>query len=220
MKAAVVVFPGSNCDRDMAVALEHVLGQKPARVWYADTSLPQGLDLIALPGGFSYGDYLRSGAMAAHAPIMAEVLAYAKRGGRVLAVCNGFQIATEAGLLPGALMRNQGLNFVCRAVDLRVERNDTPFSSAYQPGETIALPIAHHDGNYSADVQTLARLEDEGRIVFRYLDNPNGSQHNIAGIVNETRTVLGMMPHPERAVDPLHRLTFGKRLFESLLGAK
>jgi phosphoribosylformylglycinamidine synthase len=218
MKAAVVVFPGSNCDRDMVVALEGVLGAKVERVWHADTGLPDGLDLLALPGGFSYGDYLRSGAMAAHAPIMAAVHAYAKRGGRVLAVCNGFQIATEAGLLPGALVRNQGLNFVCRDVALRVEQANTAFSSGYEAGAAIALPVAHHDGNYRADANTLARLEGDGRIVFRYLDNPNGSQHDIAGIINENGNVLGMMPHPERAVDPLHRLHFGRLLFKSLLG--
>jgi phosphoribosylformylglycinamidine synthase subunit PurQ / glutaminase len=195
VKSAVIVFPGSNCDRDMAEALRKVTGVAPAMVWHGDAALPPGLDLVALPGGFSYGDYLRSGAMAAQSPIMRSVVEAAGKGLKVLAVCNGFQIATEAGLLPGALMRNAGLKFVCRDVWLRVENAQTAYTSRYQKGQTIRIPVAHHDGNYIADEETLARLEGEGQIVFRYHDNPNGSAHDIAGLINAAGNVLGMMPH-------------------------
>lgn len=217
MKAAVITFPGSNCDRDMAVALEQVGGVAPLRVWHGDSELPDGLDLIALPGGFSYGDYLRSGAMAARSPVMRAVVRAAERGVAVLGVCNGFQVLTEAGLLPGALMRNANQNFVCRTVDLRVENTQSLFTAAYAAGQSIAIPIAHHDGNYFADDVTLDRLEGDGRVAFRYLENPNGSQRSIAGILNAAGNVLGMMPHPERAIDPAHGGTDGVPLFSAAL---
>lgn len=219
MKSAVIVFPGSNCDRDLAVALEQVTGAKPAMVWHRETELPPGLDLIAIPGGFSYGDYLRSGAMAARSPVMGAVREAAGRGVAVLGVCNGFQILTEAGLLPGALMRNAGLHFVCRDVPLKVENSRTAFTSRYEAGEDIVIPVGHHDGNYQADAETLDRLEGEGRIAFRYADECNGSARDIAGIVSEAGNVLGMMPHPERMVEPAHGRTDGRRLFEGLLEA-
>lgn len=220
MKAAVIVFPGSNCDRDVAVSLEKSAGVKPAMVWHRDTDLPAGLDLIAVPGGFSYGDYLRSGAMAAHSPIMQAVKAQAEKGVRVLGICNGFQILTEAGLLPGALMRNRDLKFLCRDVTLRVENADSDFTRRYKAGQEITVPIAHHDGNYFADPQTLDRLEGEGQVAFRYVgENPNGSQRDIAGVFNAGRTVLGLMPHPERLADPQLGGTDGKPLFESLVEA-
>jgi phosphoribosylformylglycinamidine synthase subunit PurQ / glutaminase len=219
VKSAVIVFPGSNCDRDMAVALEAVAGAAPAMVWHRDTELPAGLDLIAVPGGFSYGDYLRSGAMAARSPVMRAVAEAAARGVKVLGVCNGFQILTEAGLLPGALMRNAGIRFVCRDVGLEVGTNDSPFTRRYAAGERIEVPVAHHDGNYQADAETLDRLEGEGRIAFRYAGECNGSARGIAGIVNEAGNVLGMMPHPERMVEPAHGRTDGRRLFEGLLEA-
>jgi phosphoribosylformylglycinamidine synthase len=219
VNSAVIVFPGSNCDRDLAVALEQVTGARPAMVWHRETELPDGLDLIAIPGGFSYGDYLRSGAMAARSPVMGAVKAAAERGVAVLGVCNGFQILTEAGLLPGALMRNANLHFVCRDVILKVESSQTAFTSRYEAGEDITIPIAHHDGNYQADPDTLDRLEGEGRIAFRYADEVNGSARAIAGIVNEAGNVLGMMPHPERMVEPAHGRTDGRRLFEGLLEA-
>ena len=219
MKSAVVVFPGSNCDRDMAVALEQVSGVRPEMVWHRDTELPDGLDLIAIPGGFSYGDYLRSGAMAARSPVMRSVIEAAGRGVAVLGVCNGFQILTEAGLLPGALMRNAGLAFICRDVPLKVENSQSAFTAAYDSGEEIVIPVAHHDGNYQADEAVLDRLEGEGRIAFRYLDPCNGSARGIAGIVSEAGNVLGMMPHPERMLEPAHGRTDGRRLFEGLLEA-
>ena len=219
MKAAVVVFPGSNCDRDLAVALEAVTGTAPAMVWHRDTELPDGLDLIALPGGFSHGDYLRSGAMAARAPIMRAVADAAARGVAVLGVCNGFQVLTEAGLLPGALMRNAGLDFVCRDVELTVANAQTIFSARYDDGETIRIPVAHHDGNYVADAATLDRLEGEGRVVFRYSGPVNGSARDIAGIVNDTGNVLGLMPHPERLIEAAQGGTDGRRMFEGLLAA-
>ena len=219
MKSAVIVFPGSNCDRDMAVALEQVSGRKPTMVWHRETELPEGLDLIAIPGGFSYGDYLRSGAMAARSPVMRSVAEAAERGVAVLGVCNGFQILTEAGLLPGALMRNAGLHFVCRDVPLKVENSQTAFTSRYRAGEAIAFPVAHHDGNYQADPDTLDRLEGEGRIAFRYSGEVNGSARSIAGIVNQAGNVLGLMPHPERMVETAHGRTDGRRLFEGLLEA-
>jgi len=219
VKSAVIVFPGSNCDRDMAVALEQVSGVKPVMVWHRDAELPQGLDLIAVPGGFSYGDYLRSGAMAANSPIMRAVKDSADRGVSVLGVCNGFQILTEAGLLPGALMRNSGISFVCRDVDLKVENSQSAFTSRYEAGEEVVFPVAHHDGNYTADPETLERLEGEGRIAFRYSGEVNGSARDIAGIVNEAGNVLGMMPHPERMIEPAHGRTDGRRLFEGLVEA-
>jgi phosphoribosylformylglycinamidine synthase len=219
LKSAVIVFPGSNCDRDMAVALEQVTGARPVMVWHRETALPAGLDLVAIPGGFSYGDYLRSGAMAARSPVMGAVVAAAGRGVSVLGVCNGFQILTEAGLLPGALMRNAGLHFVCRDVGLRVENGQTAFTSRYEAGEEIVIPVAHHDGNYQADPATLDRLEGEGRIAFRYAGECNGSARDIAGIVSEAGNVLGMMPHPERMVEDAHGRTDGRRLFEGILEA-
>jgi phosphoribosylformylglycinamidine synthase len=219
MKSAVIVFPGSNCDRDLAVALETVTGARPAMVWHRDTELPQGLDLIAVPGGFSYGDYLRSGAMAANSPVMRAVRDAGERGVSVLGVCNGFQILTEAGMLPGALMRNAGISFVCRNVSLTVENSQSAFTSRYDAGERITIPVAHHDGNYTADKATLDRLEGEGRIAFRYAGEVNGSARNIAGIVNESGNVLGMMPHPERMIEAAHGGTDGRRLFEGLVGA-
>ncbi|MBX3562833.1 MAG: phosphoribosylformylglycinamidine synthase subunit PurQ [Sphingomonas sp.] len=219
MKSAVVVFPGSNCDRDMAVALEQVTGRAPAMVWHRETELPEGLDLIAIPGGFSYGDYLRSGAMAAQSPVMRAVRQAAERGVFVLGVCNGFQVLTESHLLPGALMRNAGISFICRDVPLVVENSQSAFTSRYAAGEEIALPVAHHDGNFQADAETLDRLEGEGRVALRYAAPVNGSARNIAGILNEAGNVLGLMPHPERAVEPAHGRTDGRRLFEGLVEA-
>jgi phosphoribosylformylglycinamidine synthase len=219
MNSAVIVFPGSNCDRDLAVALEQAGGRKPAMVWHRETELPDGLDLIAVPGGFSYGDYLRSGAMAANSPVMRAVKEAAARGVAVLGICNGFQILTEAGLLPGALMRNAGISFVCRDVALRVENSQSVFTSRYEEGETVRFPVAHHDGNYTADEEILDRLEGEGRVAFRYAAEVNGSARAIAGIVNDAGNVLGLMPHPERAFEPAHGGTDGRRLFEGLLEA-
>jgi phosphoribosylformylglycinamidine synthase I len=219
VKSAVLVFPGSNCDRDLAVAIEAVTGRAPAMIWHRETELPEGLGLIAIPGGFSYGDYLRSGAMAARSPIMQAVGEAAGKGVPVLGVCNGFQVLTEAGLLPGALMRNAGLHFVCRSVGLKVENSQSIFTSAYEAGEEINIPVAHHDGNYQADAETLERLEGEGRVAFRYTGEVNGSARNIAGILNAQGNVLGMMPHPERALEPAHGNTDGRRLFEGLLEA-
>lgn len=218
-RAAVITFPGSNCDRDMAVAIERISGSAPLRVWHADAELPDGLDFIALPGGFSYGDYLRSGAMAANSPIMQSVKAAADRGVPVLGVCNGFQVLTEAGLLPGALLRNAGQNFICRTVALTVENSQSLFTSAYEAGQTIAIPVAHHDGNYYADDATLDRLEGEGRVAFRYAEAVNGSARDIAGVLNAAGNVLGMMPHPERAIDMAHGGTDGAALFESAVKA-
>ncbi len=218
MRTAVIVFPGSNCDRDMAVALRDATGREPAMVWHRDTALPD-VDLVAIPGGFSYGDYLRSGAMAARSPIMRDVIDKAARGVAVLGVCNGFQILTEAGLLPGALMRNANLSFICRDVDLVVENSQTMFSSRYDQGATVRIPVAHHDGNYFADDATLDRLEGEGRVVFRYAEACNGSRRDIAGIVNDAGNVLGMMPHPERLIEAEQGGTDGKRLFEGLVEA-
>jgi len=225
MKASVIVFPGSNCDRDAAVALEAALGHAPIMVWHGDSELPNS-DLILLPGGFSYGDYLRSGAMAAHSPVMREVVRRAKAGTPVLGICNGFQVLTESGLLPGVLMRNTSLRFICKDVLLKVERNDTAFARQYAKGDVVRFPIAHKDGCYFADEATLDRLEGENRVAFRYCDaagavtadaNPNGSRRNIAGIYNETGTVLGLMPHPERLADAALCGTDGAKMFASLV---
>nr|WP_295370031.1 phosphoribosylformylglycinamidine synthase subunit PurQ [uncultured Sphingosinicella sp.] len=219
MKSAVIVFPGSNCDRDLIVALRDVTGRDPALVWHRETELPSGLDLIGVPGGFSYGDYLRSGAMAANSPVMRAVKDAADRGVSVLGICNGFQILTEAGMLPGALMRNSTISFVCRDVDLKVENSQSAFTSRYDAGEEIRIPVAHHDGNYTADEATLDRLEGDGRIAFRYSGEVNGSARDIAGIVNDKGNVLGMMPHPERMIESAHGGTDGRRIFEGLLEA-
>lgn len=222
-KAGVITFPGSNCDRDMAVAIEAVCGTPATRIWHGDADLPDGLDFIALPGGFSYGDYLRSGAMAAKSPIMRAVVAAAARGVPVLGVCNGFQVLTESGLLPGALMRNAGQTFVCRTVPLTVENTTSLFTQTFTPGESIRIPVAHHDGNYFADEATLDTLEGEGRVAFRYGEPVNGSRRDIAGILSANGRVLGMMPHPERAIAPAAHPSMGgadgKRLFESVIEA-
>ncbi len=227
MNSAVIVFPGSNCDRDVAVALEAATGRAPAMVWHGDAVLPD-VDLIVVPGGFSYGDYLRAGAMAAHSPVMREVAARASSGVPVLGICNGFQVLCEAHLLPGVLMRNASLRFVCRDVFLKVERAAPPFTAHYGKGQIVRMPVAHMDGNYFADLPTLDALEAEGRVAFRYVEadgtptaaaNPNGAARNIAGIVNERGNVLGMMPHPERLADPLLGGTDGKSLFAGLVEA-
>lgn len=217
MKSAVIVFPGSNCDRDLAVAFEAVSGVKPVMVWHRDTQLPADIDLIGVPGGFSYGDYLRSGAMAARSPIMQAVADAAAGGTFVLGICNGFQVLTETGLLPGALLRNAGGHFVCRDVALTVDNAQSAFTSRYEAGEAISYPVAHHDGNYFADTATLDRLEGEGRVALRYAEGINGSARNIAGILNESGNVLGMMPHPERVIESAHGSTDGRRLFEGLV---
>jgi phosphoribosylformylglycinamidine synthase len=227
LQAAVILFPGSNRERDVCLALRRTTGREPLRVWHRETDLPRA-DLIVLPGGFAYGDYLRCGAMAAHSPIMRAVRARSEAGTPVLGICNGFQILTEAGLLPGALLPNRSLRFTCRDIHLRVENNQTLFTSGYASGQTIRVPVAHHDGNYTADPETLARLEGEGRIAFRYcgadgaLDedaNFNGSAHAIAGVLNESGTVLGVMPHPENATDPLLGSTDGAAFFTGLASA-
>jgi phosphoribosylformylglycinamidine synthase subunit PurQ / glutaminase len=226
MKSAVLVFPGINRERDMARALRLLSGREPAMVWHADTALPRGTDLVVIPGGFSYGDYLRGGAIAARAPIMDAVRAFAAQGGLVLAVCNGFQIACEAGLLPGVLMRNTQLRFICRDVFLRVERSDTPFTRGYNAGQVIRVPVAHGEGNYIADGKIIARLEGEGRVLFRYSSpdgmidpdwNHNGAMNAIAGIINERGNVLGMMPHPENHVEAAMGRTDGRGLFAGLV---
>jgi phosphoribosylformylglycinamidine synthase len=224
VNAAVIVFPGSNCDRDVEVALAASMGRAPMMVWHGEATLPR-TDLIVVPGGFSYGDYLRAGAMAAHSPVMREVVKRAGDGVPVLGICNGFQILIEAGLLPGALLRNAGLKFVCKDVWLRVEQAESPFTSAYRAGQVVRLPIAHNDGNYFADDDTLDRLEGEGRIAMRYAGadgaagaaaNPNGSARNIAGVFNAGRTVLGMMPHPERLAEAALGGTDGRAMFDRL----
>jgi phosphoribosylformylglycinamidine synthase subunit PurQ / glutaminase len=218
MKSAVIVFPASNCDRDAAVALERLTGNKTHMVWHQESSLP-AVDLVVLPGGFSYGDYLRCGAMASQSAVMRAVKEHAEKGGAVLGICNGFQVLTETHLLPGALMRNADLKFVCRPVGLTIEETQSAFTRKYRKGQEVHFPVAHGDGNYFADDETLDRLEGENRVVFRYAegDNPNGSARNIAGILNETRNVLGLMPHPERVVDPLLGGTDGAGMFTSLI---
>ena len=218
MRAAVVVFPGSNCDRDLAVAFREA-GADVTMVWHKDTALPENVDIVGIPGGFSYGDYLRCGAIAAQSPICRSVADHAGRGGFVLGICNGFQVLTETGLLPGALLRNAGLKYICRSVDLRVKTSDSAFTANYGNDDVISVPIAHHDGNYFADDATRARLRDQDRIAFSYVDNPNGSADDIAGILSENRKVLGMMPHPERAADAGHGGTDGAALFRSVVGA-
>ena len=220
-RSAVITFPGSNCDRDLAVALEQVCakmgGGEVLRVWHGDAALPDKLDFIALPGGFSYGDYLRSGAMAARSPVMQAVIEAATRGVPVLGVCNGFQVLTEAGLLPGALLRNAGMNFVCREVALTVENSQSLFTAGYHAGQQITIPVAHHDGNFFADNTTLDRLEGEGRVAFRYAQDVNGSARQIAGILNAAGNVLGMMPHPERMIEPAQGGSDGRAMFESVI---
>ncbi len=218
MRAAVVVFPGSNCDRDLAMAFRHA-GCDVTMVWHKDTDLPTGTDLVGLPGGFSFGDYLRCGAIAANSPICRAVRGHGERGGYVLGVCNGFQVLTETGLLPGALLRNAGLKYICRTVPLSVATSDSIYTHGYTAGDSIRLPIAHHDGNYTATAEELAALKAEDRIAFTYPVNPNGSDGDIAGILSANRRVLGMMPHPERAAEPDHGNTDGARLFAHLAGA-
>ena len=227
MKAAVVVFPGSNREGDVAMALDRAMGRPPLMVWHRDSELPK-VDLIVVPGGFSYGDYLRCGAIAAHSPVLREVKARAKAGTAVLGICNGFQILNEAGLLPGVLLRNAGLGFVCRNVGLKVETSQSLFTSGYAAGQTLSIPVAHHDGNYFADPAVLDRLEEKGQIAFRYCAadgsvtreaNPTGSARNIAGVFNETKTVLGLMPHPENAIEPLQGSTDGVPLFKGIVEA-
>jgi len=228
MKSAVLVFPGINRERDMARALKLASGQEAAMVWHAETALPKGTDLVVVPGGFSYGDYLRCGAIAAHSPILREVKARADKGMAVIGVCNGFQIITEAGLLPGILLRNASLKFICRNVGLKVETSQSLFTSQYEQGQVLSIPVAHHDGNYFADDRTLDELEANGQVAFRYcgpdgefdeLHNPNGSARNIAGIFNRTKNVLGLMPHPENAIEPLQGSIDGKALFQSMVEA-
>jgi phosphoribosylformylglycinamidine synthase len=218
-RAAVVTFPGSNCDRDMADAIAKISGAAPLRVWHGDADLPERLDFIALPGGFSYGDYLRCGAIASRSPVMRTVIAAAERGVPVLGVCNGFQVLTESGLLPGALLRNSGIRFVCRDAPLVVENAQSLFTAGYEQGQRISFPVAHHDGNYFADADTLDRLEGEGRVALRYAEDINGSARRIAGVLNTAGNVLGMMPHPERAIEPEQGGTDGRVLFESAMKA-
>ena len=218
MKPAVIVFPASNCDRDAAVAIEKICGVKPQMIWHGDSTLPD-LDLIVIPGGFSFGDYLRCGAMAARSPVMREVVDRANKGTPVLGICNGFQVLTEAGLLPGVLMMNSHLKFVCRDVELKVESNQSMFTSQYRTGETVTYTVAHHEGNYFADEATLDDLEQNGQVAFRYMNNPNGSQRDIAGVFNKNRNVLGLMPHPERMIEPSLGGSDGAKMFESLVAS-
>jgi len=218
MKAAVLVFPGSNCDRDLKRAFEQA-GFSVDMVWHKDTKLPEGVDLVGVPGGFSYGDYLRCGAIAAQSPISGALKSHADRGGYVFGVCNGFQILTETKLLPGALLQNMSTRYICKTIGLRVENTQSAFTTAYEQGAVIEVPIAHHEGNYQADSETLARLNGEGRVAFRYVENPNGAVEDIAGILSENRRVLGMMPHPERACEPLHGGTDGAGVFAGLAQA-
>ena len=217
MKAAVVTFPGSNCDRDLAVAFERA-GWDVTRVWHKDSDLPKGVDVVGIPGGFSFGDYLRCGAIAAQSPISAAIRAHAARGGYVLGICNGFQVLTEMQLLPGALMRNAGLKFICKMLTLNVATTDSAFTAGYAKGQALTVPVAHHDGNYTIDDEGLKRLQDQDRIAFTYAQNPNGSMADIAGVLSENRRVLGMMPHPERVVDPAQGGTDGAAMFTALMG--
>ncbi|NOD46147.1 MULTISPECIES: phosphoribosylformylglycinamidine synthase subunit PurQ [unclassified Ruegeria] len=217
MRAAVIVFPGSNCDRDLAVAFEQA-GFKVDMVWHKDAALPDSVDIVGVPGGFSYGDYLRCGAIAAKSPICKAVVDHTERGGYAVGICNGFQVLTETGILPGALLRNAGLKYICKSVGLKVETSDSVFTAGYNAGDVIGIPIAHHDGNYFADDETLSALQDQDRIAFTYTENPNGSVGDIAGILSENRRVLGMMPHPERAADEGHGGTDGAALFRALSG--
>ena len=218
MRFGVVVFPGSNCDHDAFFAVTHNLGESAEFIWHDAASLPN-VDAVILPGGFSYGDYLRCGAIAKFSPVMAAVKNFARDGGLVLGICNGFQILVECGMLPGALVRNAGLKFVCRSVDLRIETSDSPFTSAAEKGTKVSFPVAHGEGCYVADEYTLDELEAEDRVTFRYLDNPNGSQRNIAGILNRERNVMGLMPHPERATEPLMGSMDGLCVFQSMFAA-
>ena len=221
MRAAVIQFPGSNCDRDMAVGFDRACGHnnRAQMVWHKESSLPAGLDIIGIPGGFSFGDYLRCGAIAARSPIMRSVIDFANKGGYVVGICNGFQVLTESGLLPGVLMRNSNLKFVCKDIDLKVETSDSAFTNTHKSGDIVTYPVAHHDGNYTADTETLKSLHSEGRIAYTYVNNPNGSVDDIAGILSENRRVLGMMPHPERLNDPALGGNDGTKLFESIASA-
>ena len=215
MKAAVIVFPGSNCDRDLAIALEMV-GFEVSKIWHKNSHLEKNIDLVAIPGGFSFGDYLRVGAIAASSPICKSIISHGERGGYILGVCNGFQILTETGLLPGALLRNNGLKYICKTIDLKVETSDSIFTNRYNPSNVIKLPIAHHDGNYNASMRDIERMKDQGLIAFRYCENPNGSIDDIAGILSPNKRVLGMMPHPERAAEQAHGNVDGVRFFKGL----
>ena len=217
MRTAVITFPASNCNRDAAVALEKVTGEKPVMVWHRESELPQGVEFVVLPGGFSYGDYLRCGAMASRSPIVKDLVEKANKGLAVAGFCNGFQVLTESGLLPGALMRNKGLKFVCRPEKLKISNSNSRYTSKYGSVTDVTFPVAHHDGNYYADDETLNKLEKQGQVVFRYADNPNGSARDIAGICNEAGNVFGMMPHPERAIDEMHGGTDGINLFKSII---
>ena len=217
MKTAVITFPASNCNRDAAVALEKITGEAPIMVWHRESELPQDVEFVVLPGGFSYGDYLRCGAMASRSPIVKDLVEKANKGLPVAGFCNGFQVLTESGLLPGALMRNKGLKFVCRPEKLKITNSNSRYTSKYDAMTDVTFPVAHHDGNYYADDETLNKLEKQGQVVFRYADNPNGSARDIAGICNEAGNVFGMMPHPERAIDPLHGGTDGINLFKSII---
>jgi len=219
VKSAVIVFPGSNCDRDLSVAFEQASGVKSQMVWHKDAKLPDNIDIVAIPGGFSFGDYLRCGAIAARAPIMRSVIEFAQKGGHVLGICNGFQVLIEAGLLPGALMRNSRLKFICKDLQLVIETSDSPFTNTLQKGNRIKVPVAHHDGNFVADSELLKKLNGEDRVAFRYFDNPNGSVDDIAGILSPNRRVLGMMPHPERLNDPALGGADGAKLFDSLIAS-
>ncbi len=215
MRAGVIVFPGSNCDRDLAVAFKQA-GADVSMIWHKESQLPEGLDIIGIPGGFSFGDYLRCGAIAAQSPISRAIADHANKGGYVVGICNGFQVLTETGLLPGALMRNAGIKFVCKTVGLKVETTDSAYTSGYEKGQMVNYPVAHHDGNYTADADLVARLNGEDRVAFRYTDNPNGASDDIAGVLSENRRVLGLMPHPERAVDGALGGTDGATLFAAL----
>ena len=217
MKTAVITFPASNCNRDAAVALEKITGEAPIMVWHRESELPQDVEFVVLPGGFSYGDYLRCGAMASRSPIVKDLVEKANKGLAVAGFCNGFQVLTESGLLPGALLRNKGLKFVCRPEKLKITNSNSRYTSKYGTMTDVTFPVAHHDGNYYADDETLNKLEKQGQVVFRYADNPNGSARDIAGICNEAGNVFGMMPHPERAIDPLHGGTDGINLFKSII---